>query len=67
MARKRRTYECPPKACPRPADLIRVQGILPFIIREHAARMNNARSGASSARRAEAKRSWPGRKKKKKG
>ena len=60
---KRSEYKCPPKACPRPADLAQFPYIMGFVRKEWVARMVFCRSGGKARRRAQAKSQWPGRKK----
>ena len=62
---KRSEYQCPPKTVPRPADLARFPELQREVIREWQSRIAYCRSGAAVARRAGAKREWPGRKKRK--
>lgn len=62
-AQKRSEYHCPAKACPVPADLRRFPEIQREVRKDWAARREFCRSGQAQARRAAAKREWPGRKK----
>jgi hypothetical protein len=58
---KRSEYQCPPKACPRPASLAGFPELVGYVRKEWVNRMNDCRSGVARARRVTAKRTWPGR------
>lgn len=60
---QRSEYHCPAKKCPAPADLRRFPEIQREVRSEWASRREFCRSGQATARRAAAKREWPGRKK----
>lgn len=52
---KRSEYQCPPKACPAPADLRGHPSIMHLVRLEWRSRMDNCRSGAARKARASAK------------
>jgi len=60
---KRSEYHCPAKVCPAPADFARFPELMRMVRDEWRGRREFCRSGQATRRRADAKRTWPGRKK----
>lgn len=56
QAQKRSEYNNPPKACPRPADLLIYPNLMALVSANWRNRLDMCRSGAASRARADAKR-----------
>lgn len=61
---KRSEYDCAAKRCPHPADFARFPELMRQVSIEWSSRLVYCRSGQATKRRADAKRRWKGKPKK---